>query len=136
MSSSQFIEQQKKLYKSLKPCYCQALQETVYFNSTGLNHILYHRRRPRSHSERHYRASLICYIVEVISGATQAIKEIKSEDPFVITWSIQHSVLDKNKKPQIIKVILIKEGAGNVYFLSVMKKKNDDDKNEKTQEKS
>jgi len=128
---SSFIEQQKKLYRSLKPCYCPALQETVHFNSTGLNHILYYRRRPRSQSEKHYRAGLIQYLVEVISGATQSVKNIKSTDPVVVTWSIQYDVKDRNNLQQKVKVILIKEGVGNVYFLSVMQRKNMNNKTKK-----
>jgi len=124
MGASKFIRDQKKLYKSLRPIYCPILQQTVYFNSTGLNHILYNRRRPRNHNEQHYRAGLIPHISNVISKATQAIKVIKSENPLVVTWSIQHTVKDTKGIQQTVKVILIKNGAGNVYFLSVMAKRN------------
>jgi hypothetical protein len=124
MGASKFIQEQKKLYKSLKPIYCSALQQTVYFNSTGLNHILYNRRRPRNHNEQHYRAGLIPFISDVISKATQAVKAIKSEDPLIITWSLKHTVNDIKGIKQSVKVILIKEGAGKIYFLSVMAKRN------------
>lgn len=123
MVASKFIQDQKKLYKSLKPIYCSVLQQTVYFNSTGLNHILYNRRRPRNHNEQHYRAGLIPHISNVISKATQAVKVIKSENPLVITWSIEHIVKDTKGNKQSVKVILIKNGDGNLYFLSVMAKK-------------
>ena len=74
--TSNFIEKHKKIYMKLSSCKCQALQKTVYFNADGLNHILYYRRRPRSHNEKHYRAGLIPYITEVISSARHAIQEV------------------------------------------------------------
>ena len=122
--TSNFIKKQKKLYKSLKPCHCPALQEAVHFNATGLNHLLYSRRRPRKLTEQHYRANLITYITEVITSATQAVKALKSQDPLIVTWSLQHEVRDSNNLKQVIKVILMKKGAGNIYFLSAMQKKN------------
>jgi hypothetical protein len=134
MGASKFIQDQKKLYKSLKPTYCPVLQQTIYFNSTGLNHILYNRRRPRNHNEQHYRAGLISHISEVISKATQAVKVIKSEKPLVITWSIQHVVNDTKGVQQLVKVILIKNGDGNPYFLSVMAKRNNGKVNKQQKE--
>ncbi len=120
--SSTFIKKQIVLYKNLEPCYCPAIQDTVYFTSEGLNHLLYYRRRPRGHSEKHYRAGLISHLVEVISSTTTAIKDIKSEKPLIITWNLQYEV-DGNGGKQIVKVILKKEGAGKVKFLSTMRKK-------------
>ena len=121
--SSDFIKKQKELYKSLKNCYCSVLQEDVYFSADGLNHILYYKRRPRKYSERHYRAGLIIYIKEVVENANQVVKELKSKKPLVITWSLEHKIVDEGKK-QTIKVILIKKGSGKTYFLSVMRKNN------------
>lgn len=120
--SKKYIEEQKAIYKKLQPCFCPALQEFVYFNSTGLNHLLYYRRRPRSHREKHYRASTIHYLVKVISDAKRVVEEIKSENPLVITWSLQSVIEEKNEKSEI-KVILVKNGNGKIYFLSAMKKK-------------
>jgi hypothetical protein len=131
MSASKFIQQQKGIYKNLKPVRCIALNETVHFNSTGLNHILYNRRRPRSHNEQHYRAGLIPHISEVIEKATHATEVTKSTDPLVVTWSIQHTVKDTKGDKQTVKVILVKEGAGKVYFLSVMAKRNNADEHKK-----
>lgn len=84
-----FIKKHKLLYKKLKPCHCPALGEVVYFNSDGLNHILYHRRRPRNLLEQRYRAGLIKHIVKVISNSTKTAKDIKrAKNPPVITWSL------------------------------------------------
>lgn len=121
---SNFIAKQKKLYKKLAPCYCQAIQETVHFTSEGLNHLLYYRRRPRSYKERQYRASIIPYLMEVIINANQAKQTIETNSPkMIITWSLQHEVKATDGKQDLVKVILKKEGAGNVILLSAMKKK-------------
>lgn len=124
MVPDDFIKKQKDLYKSLTPCYCVAIKETVHFTADGLNHLLYHRRRPRNLKERTYRAALISYIVEVITDATTAVKKIDttvSNDPL---WVLQHQVKkDYKGKKQVIKVIIQKRGAGKVIFLSAMSKK-------------
>ncbi|MCX6761193.1 MAG: hypothetical protein NTZ84_03790 [Candidatus Nealsonbacteria bacterium] len=122
MPSSSFIENQKKVYKTLQSCFCPAIQETVHFTSEGLNHLLYHRRRPRNHDERHYRAGLIPYLTVVINNSTRAVKEIKSENPLVVVWLLSHEININNKR-QIVKVILSQKGAGKVKFLSAMRKK-------------
>ena len=121
--TSDFIKKQIELYKTFDSCYCLALQDDVYFNSDGLNHILYYRRRPRKHSEKHYRANLIKFLKEVINNSKIAVKEIKSENPLIITWSLEHKVLDDEGLNQIVKVILTKKGKGRIYFLSVMRTK-------------
>jgi hypothetical protein len=122
MASSDFIKRQKGSYKKLKPCFCPAIQETVYFTSDGLNHLLYDRRRPRSAKEKYYRASLIPQLTKVITEATTTTKAIQSKNPLTITWVLSYEVkADTGKKT--IKVILIKRGAGKVQFLSAMRKK-------------
>lgn len=121
--TNDFIDRQKALYKTLQPCYCPALQETVHFNSSGLNHLLYLKRRPRSHSERHYRAALIVHLTEVISNATQATKEIKPDAPLVVIWILEHKCTDSKGGRHDVKVILKQEKGGRLYFLSAMKKK-------------
>ncbi|MFC1802096.1 hypothetical protein ACFLY7_01515 [Patescibacteria group bacterium] len=120
---SNFIKKQIKLYKTFDKCFCCSLQEDVYFNAGGLNHILYYRRRPRKHSEKHYRASLVKYIKGVIENSKVAIREIKSENPLVITWSLEYKIVDCDSFEHIVKVILSKKGNGKIYFLSVMSNK-------------
>ncbi len=122
--TSDFIKKQIRLYKTFDSCFCFALQENVYFNADGLNHILYYRRRPRKHSEKHYRASLIKHIKEVIENSKTAVKEIKSDNPLVVTWSLEYKIVDKKDNFKcIVKVVLKKKGDGKIYFLSVMSNK-------------
>lgn len=128
---SNFIKKHKALYKSLKPCYCPALQENVYFTGEGINHILYYRRRPRNHNERHYRMTLIPFLEEVIKNTNSATKEIKSTSPLCITWSLEYEV-KINDIIQTVKVILKKQGAGKLIFLSTMSTKRGRSRKQKT----
>jgi len=119
---SNFIKKQIDKYKKLDKCFCLSLQEDVFFNADGLHHILYYRRRPRKYSEKYYRASLITHIIEVIENAKLAIKRIESENPLVVTWSLEHKITNVDFE-QVVKVILRKKGNGRIYFLSVMSNK-------------
>jgi hypothetical protein len=120
---SKFIDQHKKLYKSLEPCFCPAIQEQVYFNADGLNHLLYKKRRPRNHNEQHYRMALIPHLQTVITNATQAVQKVLVTDPKVVTlWSMRYAVISGGMTLDI-KVVLRKEGAGRIIFLSAMCKK-------------
>ncbi len=119
MSKSKFIDKNKKIYKKLKPCYCPALQDTVHFTSRGLQHILYNRRRPRSHNERHYRSGLIPHLTSVIKNSSQAVLRVKSEKPLIVTWELAYSC-KVNGRTHLVQVIVIKEGAGKLECLSTM----------------
>ena len=116
---SEFIEKQKKLYKKLKSCFCPALQADVHFTSDGLHHLLYHRRRPRSQDERHYRAALIRHLAHVIQNSTQAIKEVRNNNPLIVVWELKHGISGQG----LVKVIVKQEGTGKLKFLSAMAKK-------------
>ncbi|MEK7107001.1 MAG: hypothetical protein AAB899_02340 [Patescibacteria group bacterium] len=116
---SEFIEKQKRLYKKLKSCFCPALQADVHFTSDGLQHLLYHRRRPRSQDERHYRAALISHFAQVIEKSSQAIKYVRGTNPLIVVWELKHEILGQG----LIKVIVKQEGAGKLKFLSAMAKK-------------
>ncbi len=123
MPSSPYIEKQKALYKTLKPCYCEAIQSLVYFNSDGLNHLLYDKHRPRNIKEKHYRVALIDYIVEVITKAQKSTQETFAHPPsqlFILEWV---DVTDVNGKKHNVKVVLRKNGNGNVHFWSIMQRK-------------
>jgi hypothetical protein len=121
--SDNFEEKQKQLYKEFQPIFCPAMQETVYFNSAGLHHLLFKDKRGRSSSERRYRLSLLPYIHEVISKAINLASRVKSKNPLVKTWSMSHSITEKDAAPRIFTVVVIrKKPNGRLYFLSVMDK--------------
>ena len=123
--SDSFEKRQKRLYKTLQPVWCPALNEIVYFNADGLKHLLYKEggRRPRKKNEQRYRLSLIPYIHEVILSAQDTISEIKSKKPLITTWSLSHPVIKTigNRRKCRVKVIVIRKKIdGRLYFLSVM----------------
>lgn len=109
-------------YRTLQQCFCPALNETVFFNSSGIQHLLYKGkgRVPRTQRERIYRLSLLPFVVLVLSSAAEVTERILSHTPLVITWSLVSLVSTVNGY-QTIKVIVIRKGSGNCYFLSVMR---------------
>ncbi len=120
---SLYIKSQLEIYDKLLPTYCPALQETVYFTSEGKNHLLYKRNRPRNHNDRHYRVNLIKHLITVLTNADKAIKTIEKKDPKeIIFWSVEY-VVKENSKELLVKIVLKKEGAGKIKFLSVMSRK-------------
>lgn len=120
--SYDFIEQQKYTYETYKrkPLFCPALQEHVYFNAEGLNHLLYNRRRPRNKKQQYYRAGLIPVIPYVIENAIAAYKRIESVRDLVFTWKLEHAV-KLHGRWQIVRIILIKRGNSRITFLSAMR---------------
>jgi len=136
MRPRNFIEKQKKLYKTLKPCYCPAIQDTVHFNAEGLKHLLYDRHRPRNISQKLYRVHLVDYLRKVIENAQKAKKKTFAE-PVCCLWALGWvEITDKNKEKLKIKIILIKRGNGNVYFWSVMRKNHNAYKKNNTTKKT
>ncbi len=124
MATNNFIEKQKKLYKTLEPCFCPAIQDTVYFNAEGLRHLLYDKHRPRNIKQKLYRVYLIDYITEAIKKAKQATKKSFVDPPchlWILSWV---EIVDKNNEKLKIKVILKKKGNGNIFFWSIMRKNN------------
>ncbi len=123
MSTSSFIEKQKKLYRTLKPCFCPAIQATVYFNSDGLNHLLYDKHRPRNHNQKHNRVAFIDHIVEAVAKSQRAIQESFAVPPCQL-WILEWVEVTNNQGCRYkIKIVLRKKGDGNIHFWSVMGKK-------------
>jgi len=90
----------------------------VHFNTEGLNHLLYSRRRPRGYQERYYRAVLIAHLVDVVMNAKTATQKTTIDGKTIHLWSLEYKIGN-----DIVKVILRKVGNGNVHFLSAMKRK-------------
>lgn len=109
------------LYKTFTSCYCRSIHETVYFNATGLHHLLYQRRRPRSVREKIYRASLIPYIIDVVENASRTTYVLQDNAQDLHIWSLEKEIYIGDRLC-IVKVILQKKGNGKVIFLSVMRK--------------
>ena len=121
---SKFIVKQRQLYNSLTPCHCPAIQEVVRFTADGWNHLVFDERRPRSHSEQHYRVGLINHLADIISNATTAVQKVIPGKKICYLWVLTGEITDNRGDKAVVKIILRKIGAGNTHFLSVMAKKN------------
>jgi hypothetical protein len=123
MSYDNFIKKQIIKYKNLDPIYCKVLGEMVFFNSEGIHHLLYKKRRPRSCSERVYRLHLIDYLQDGISKSISARRQDYPKNNLII-WSLNWVDLTNRKKEIIsVKIILKKKGEGKLLFYSVMRKR-------------
>lgn len=111
-------------YKTLTSCFSPALNDFVHFDANGLHHLLYRPNRggPRSKTERRYRLELLPHVREVIEMAIRAEPRMISKNPLVMTWNLTHVIRDRNSGVREVKVIVIKRGAGTLYFLSTMSK--------------
>jgi hypothetical protein len=116
-------EELKEFYKTFNPCFCPTLGEKVHFNSYGLQHLLYDRRKhaPRSKDERIYRLELLQYVQEVIHHSPEATELVKSDNPRIVTWSLIHILYAVPHSKIRLKVIVFRRGSGRIYFLSVMR---------------
>lgn len=110
-----FIKKQKKFYKSLTFINCPILEDSVYFTSSGFNHLLYKsNRRPRNVGERILKLRCLTFAPEVIKKCV-LISETRQTEK-VIHYELVHEV-SKGKK---IRVIIEKPSMGKYKFLSVM----------------
>jgi hypothetical protein len=116
------IEDNKQIYCTYKnkPWPCPTLQEPVYFNAEGLQHLLYNRKRPRSRAQQLYRAKLIPVLPTVIEKATSAYKRIESVRELIFTWKLEYTIKIGGRW-QVVRVILIKRGNSRITFLSAMR---------------
>jgi hypothetical protein len=111
----------REFYKKLEPLFCPALQEMVYFNADGFNHLLFKNRHKRIPAERRYKLSLLPFVCEVLLKSKSTKLRIKSKNPLVCTWSMTHEIIDHQLIPRMITVVIIrKKPAGKLHFLSVM----------------
>jgi len=112
---SDFIKKKKEEYKRLKSCHCPVLDEIVYFNSIGFDHLLNKRERPRPIKEVYSRLHLLKHVKTVIGKSSKTgVRRIGK----LLQNSLEYRV-DSN----IIKVIVEKKDGGRYIFLSVMKKR-------------
>lgn len=118
-----FIEKQRKYYKKIKSVVCPILQETVYFNSDGFEHLLYKgNRKPRKLSERYMKLKCLEYVPnvikksDVISETRQLKKRVKGKLKEVTYYELTYGITERNQ----IRVVIEKVGDGKLHFLSVM----------------
>ncbi|NTU46672.1 hypothetical protein HGA88_03520 [Candidatus Roizmanbacteria bacterium] len=119
-------------YQTLKPTYCPALKDTIFFTSEGFNHLLYkNARRERLLQDQHMRYKLIPFVTELIalshtvqdSDEATIQTEIKIKKRRVLqTKKVQYwgflAIIQKYR----FKVVVKKQGNGKIIFWSVIPK--------------
>lgn len=113
-----FKERMRKKYNLIRsPVRCRCLNQDVYFNAKGFHHLLYDGSgRRRNLNEAYFRLTLIPLIVPVIVSAEDCIYEKRSIR--IEMWSLEAIVGRSHNK---VKVVLRRDGAGNIFFWSVMR---------------
>lgn len=131
-SYKKLLEERRTWYKSIKKVYCPILKECVIFTSKGFNHLIYPNGKWRPKKEQMYKLGLLPLVIPVIKNAKKIykyekcfVKDLGKEAEF---WALQEVV---GKKNNLTKVILRRVGTGNITFLSVMKKQDKKNQNQK-----
>jgi hypothetical protein len=128
MPKEKFIEEAKRRYKAIHfPVRCKCLNQDIYFNSDGFNHLIFNGLGSRrTIAEIRHKVRLIPLIVPVIKTATRldyekmmVKKNRKANAPMVLAefWGIEAEV---GKSNITVKVVVRRIGNGNFHFRSVM----------------
>jgi hypothetical protein len=107
-----FVERKRREYKTFEPIFSHALNELVFFNAHGFNHLIAKRGIPRTISEQIYKLSLLSFVVHVISEPVR-----------INNKRVGYISLEKEIGERTIKVILKQNSSGKLMFWSVMKMK-------------
>jgi hypothetical protein len=116
----------KVLYKKIAKVYCPCLKDYVIFNSKGFHHLKYDgQNKMRNIKIQMYKLGLLPLAVPVIKTAKeiekhQASRYLANIQKYAEDWAIKAVV---GKQKTTVKVILRKIGNGNIFFLSIMKKR-------------
>ncbi len=122
MALTQYINQQRQWYRTIKSTYCLALKEDVIFNSQGLRHLRYDGRGvARSKKEYHKRIKLLPSALNIVKSSpvfSSHDRRYKTEakSQFVDYWSIRAVV---GPREVLVTVILRRIGKGQIIFYSV-----------------
>jgi hypothetical protein len=116
-------QQKREFYKSIVSVFCPVLNNTVYFTSSGFNHLLYDtNRKPRNIDEQYLKLKCLSYAPEVIKKSTVLADtrnyeiKIKGKKKPYIHYAVAYEI-EKGKE---IRVIVSRFGKGKYKFLSVM----------------
>ena len=131
-SYKKLLEERRTWYKKIKKVYCPILKECVMFTSKGFHHLIYPSGKWRPVKEQMYKLGLLPLIIPVIKNAKTIYKYEKCSnkvlDKEVEFWTLKEIV---GKRKAVTKVILKRVGTGNITFLSVMKKRDKKNQNQK-----
>ncbi len=127
-SSQEYIDRYRKIYKELKPVYCPALKEQVFFTSEGFNHLLFKNGHRRLDKQIRYRLPLLNLVIPTLVKCKSSTKVIVQDEKYkgrsvtAMYFEISHVV--GKKCPVKIKIVIKKRGKiGQLFFFSVMKQK-------------
>ncbi len=114
---SQFIRQQKKLYKEIGCIICPALDGAkIYFNNKGFNHLLRKNGLPRTIPEQMTRLSLLKFCKRIITDNSliATYQTIKSNKGIAEFWGIEKKIGNI-----IIRIVIRKINKGMTHFFSI-----------------
>ncbi len=115
---SALIQKVKDFYKTLTSTKCSAfVEEEVYFNRHGLNHLIAKQRKYRTPEEIERRYKLLAHVASVIKKAKKVVKEEKRIKGMSIAyfWTLRERVGNTT-----LRVILRRLNDGPLHFFSVM----------------
>jgi len=128
LSIQNTVHKYKKKYKLLKPVYCQALNDYIYFTAEGFNHLLYKKGHRRSNKQICFRLPLVNLVLPTILKCKSSSKIIVIDEIYknksIMAMYFELSAIVGKDHPIKIKVIIKKRGKlGKLFFFSVMKQK-------------
>lgn len=114
----EYINNEEEKYKKLGYIECPAFDgKKVYFNSHGLDHLIYKGRVPRSRDEVIKRFSLLPFACNILKNARNIYSEEKrvKEKSYAYFWTIKD-----NAGSRKIRIILRRLNNGTIHFFSIM----------------
>ena len=115
-----FIKKAKGRYQQIRPVFCPAFGEFVYFDERGFNHLIMKTGKYRSRNEQKRRMGLVHKSPSILKKSKNYTKyyETSRENSKAYFWSFTHLEACK-----IIIVVVRQINAGQKHFLSIMDKK-------------
>ncbi len=119
-----FVEENRKWYKTVGEVFCPIIDESVVFNSKGFYHLKYKSNgTKRPSKEQKYKIGLLPLVIPVIKSATEIYEykkiELESSDKIIEIWELRAVVGKQNTQ---VSVVLRRIGDGKIHFFSVWKK--------------
>jgi hypothetical protein len=116
-------KKQKALYSSIISVFCPILNDTIFFNSDGFNHLLYQsNRKPRNIGEQFMKLRCLPHAPEVITkcAVITDTRKITRKVKGVYKSGVRYELVHEVEKDIKIRVVVEKIGTGKHKFLSIM----------------
>jgi hypothetical protein len=126
---SDLLQSRKEDYGTWVPVFCGAINDYVFFNAMGFNHLRFRTdNTPRNPKEAMYKLGLLPLVRTVIHNAGVVKKYERRMAPVggsrkktfkeIEYWAIEEIVGKQNTR---VRVIIRRIGNGRIHFWSVMK---------------